>query len=187
MLAFHQDTFLEMFMRYSPVALTLALALACVSSGVLAQKPDNQISPQSLALTRAGEAALAAKDYQKAIDSLESALAVDPRNRQAFVTLGKVAQAEGLPGKAIGFYGQALGLEPNDLAALEAQGEAMVQRGAVKRAEANLQRIRTLCNKECSQAKQLSAVIAKGPPPQVVTAQSATVVPPAPKDKPEKN
>src|SRR3546814_8434786 len=87
---------------------------------------------------RAGEAALAAKNYQGAIDRLESALAVDPRNRRAYILLGKVAQAQELPGKAIGLYGQALALEPNDLAALEAQGGAMVQRGAVKRAEANL-------------------------------------------------
>ena len=174
-------------MRYSPMAFTLALGFACVSSGVLAQKPDDQINARSLALTRAGEAALGTRDYQRAIDNLESALAVDPRNRQAFVLLGKVAQAEGLPGKAIGLYGQALGLEPNDLTALESQGEAMVQRGAVKRAEANLQRIRTLCKRECPQAQELAAVIAKGPPPAVMTAQSSSVVPPPPEKKPEKN
>lgn len=175
-------------MRYSPVALTMALALACVSSGVLAQRPDDQIHPASIALTRDGETALAAKDYQKAIDSLETALAVDPRNRQAYIVLGKVAQAEGLPGKAIGLYGQALDLEPNDLTALEGQGEAMVQRGAVKRAEANLQRLRTLCKQQCREVQNLAAVIAKGPPPAVVTAQTATSVPPPETEKkPVKN
>lgn len=171
-------------MRYSPVALTLALTLACVSSGVLAQRPDDQINPASVALTRAGEAALAAKDYQGAIDKLETALAVDPRNRAAYVTLGRVAQAQELPGKAIGLYGQALALEPNDLTALEAQGEAMVQRGAVNRAQVNLQRIRTLCKTACREAQSLAAVIAKGPPPAVVTAQTTTVVPP-PEQKPD--
>lgn len=175
-------------MRYSPVTLSLALALACVSSGVLAQKPDDQINPQSLALTRAGEAALAAKNYQAAVDNLETALAVDPANRQAYVVLGKVAQAQNLPGKAIALYGQALAIEPNDLAALEAQGKAMVQRGAVKRAEANLKRIRTLCRSECLPARGLAAAIAKGPPPAVVTAQTATTAPaPAPEDAPVKN
>lgn len=174
-------------MRYSPVAVAMALALACVSSGVMAQKPDNQTNPNSVALARAGEAALAARNYQVATDNLETALAADPRNRQAFILLGKVAQAEGLPGKAVGLYGQALALDPNDLAALEAQGEALVQRGAVKRAEVNLQRIRTLCKSECAAASQLSAAIAKGPPPAVVTAQTATVVPPPPEKKPEKN
>src|SRR3546814_4826686 len=93
--------------------------------------------------------------------------------RRAYILLGKVAQAQELPGKAIGLYGQALALEPNDLAALEAQGGAMVQRGAVKRAEANLERIRTLCKRACAEAQGLTAVIAKGPPPAVVTAQSS--------------
>ena len=165
-------------MRYSPVAMALALGFACVSSGVLAQKPDSQINPLSVSLARAGEAALAAKNYQGAIDRLESALAADPRNRRAYILLGKVAQAQELPGKAIGLYGQALALEPNDLAALEAQGGAMVQRGAVKRAEANLERIRTLCKRACAKAQGLAAVIAKGPPPAVVTAQSSAVAPP---------
>src|SRR3546814_19852484 len=79
------------------------------------------INPLSVSLARAGEAALAAKNYQGAIDRLESALAADPRNRRAYVLLGEVAQAQELPGKAIGLYGQALALEPNDLAAREAQ------------------------------------------------------------------
>src|SRR3546814_13745283 len=75
-------------MRYSPVAMALALGFACVSSGVLAQKPDSQINPLSVSLARAGEAALAAKNYQGAIDRLESALAADPRNRRAYILLG---------------------------------------------------------------------------------------------------
>src|SRR3546814_15131479 len=100
-----------MLMRYSPVALTLALTLACVSSDVLAQKPDDQINPTSVALMRSGEAALAAKDYQQAVDRLETALAVDPRNRQAYFLIGQVAQAQGLPGKAIGLYDKALRFE----------------------------------------------------------------------------
>src|SRR3546814_12952315 len=93
-----------MLMRYSPVALTLALTLACVSSDVLAQKPDDQINPTSVALMRSVEAALAAKDYQQAVDRLETALAVDPRNRQAYILPGQVAQAQGLPGKEVGLY-----------------------------------------------------------------------------------
>src|SRR3546814_1055164 len=75
--------------------------------------------------------------------------------------LGKVAQAQELPGKAIGLYGQALALEPNDLAALEAQGGAMVQRGAVKRAEANLERIRTLCKRSEEHTSELQSLMRK--------------------------
>jgi hypothetical protein len=75
-------------------------------------------------------------------------------------------------------YREALALEPNDVAALAGQGEAMVQKGAVERAKANLARIKTLCKTACAPATTLAAVIAKGPPPAVVTAQVSPTVPP---------
>ncbi|OHT20777.1 hypothetical protein [Edaphosphingomonas haloaromaticamans] len=165
-------------MRLSPIALVISLAFATVSSVGYGQKPDDQINPRSLALMQQGEAARRAGNLVAANDYLETALAVDPRNRAAFVALGRVAQAQELPGKAIRFYREALALEPNDLAALTAQGEALVQKGAVDRAKANLARIRTLCKAECGQATELAAAIAKGPPPAVVTAQAGTMVAP---------
>lgn len=165
-------------MRFSPTAIALALSLAAVSSVGQGQKPDDQINPRSLELLQQGEAARRAGNLQSADDLLETALAVDPRNRAAFIALGKVAQAQQLPGKAIRFYREALALEPNDTAALAGQGEAMVQRGALTRAQANLARIKTICKADCAPATTLAAAIAKGPPPTVVTAQAATVVPP---------
>jgi Tfp pilus assembly protein PilF len=167
-----------MLMRFTPMAASLALTLACIGSVAIGQAPDSQINPRSAALTRAGLAALAAGQYSAARDSLETALAVDPKNREAFGALGKVAMAQGLPGQAVRLYREALLIEPNDLGALQGQGEALVQRGAVDRAKANLVRIRTLCKAECAPATRLAAVIAKGPPPAVATAQANTAVPP---------
>jgi len=164
-------------MRFSPVAVALSLTLLTVSSGVIGQKADDQINPRSVALLAEGQAALRAGDLEKANDTLETALAIDPRNRAAFVALGRVAQAQQLPGKAIRMYFEALSLEPNDVNALSAQGEAMVQKGAVERARANLARVKALCKAECAPAVQLAAAIAKGPPPAVIAAQAATVVP----------
>jgi tetratricopeptide (TPR) repeat protein len=178
MIESRQETLLELFMRFSPIALALSLALATVSSGVQGQKPDDQINPRSIALLQQAEAARKAGDLKTAGELLETALAIDPRNRAAFISLGRVAQAEALPGKAIRMYREALTLEPNDAVALAGQGEAMVQKGAVERAKANLARIRTLCKAECPPAVQLAAAIAKGPPPAVVTAQAASTVPP---------
>src|SRR3546814_14806488 len=86
-IALARNRFVELLMRYSPVAMALALGFACVSSGVLAQKPDSQINPLSVSLARAGEAALSAKNYQGAIDRLASALAADPPNPLAFLLL----------------------------------------------------------------------------------------------------
>jgi Tfp pilus assembly protein PilF len=168
----------ELFMRFSPIAAVLALTLAAASSSGLSQKPDDQINPRSIALLKQGQAALAAGKLAQAQDLIETALAVDPRNRAGYVSLGRVAQAQALPGKAIRFYKNALALEPNDVSALSAEGDALVQRGAVDRAKANLARIRTLCKAECPQAASLAAEIVKGPPPAVQTAQANTVVPP---------
>ncbi|WP_157220568.1 hypothetical protein [Flavisphingomonas formosensis] len=165
-------------MRFSPTAIALALSLAAVSSVGQSQKPDDQINPRSIELLQQAETARRAGNLANAEDLLETALAVDPRNRAAFIAMGKVAQAQQLPGKAIRFYREALALEPNDTAALAGQGEAMVQRGAMTRAQANLARIRGICKTECAPATTLAAAIAKGPPAAVMTAQAATTVPP---------
>lgn len=158
-------------MRLTPIVLSLAIAGATLASAGMGQRPDDQIDPRSEALLQQGEQAAAAGRHNEAIDYLESALAVDPRNRGAYIALGRVAQMQRLPGKAIGLYADALKLEPNDVDALGAQGEAYVQRGAVDRARANLDRVRTLCAQPCPQAQQLAAAIERGPPPEVLAAQ----------------
>lgn len=167
-------------MRYTPVALAAALATLSLSTSLHGQRPDDQIDARSVALLKQGKAERAAGQLDAATDTLETAAAVDPRNREAFVVLAEVAQARGLPGKAIRLYREALSLEPNDVSALAGQGEAMVAKGAVERARENLARVRTLCKTQCVPATELAASIAKGPP--IATAQAATKVPPPDKD-----
>ncbi len=164
-------------MRLTPIALSAAIALATMASAGQGQKPDDQIDPRSIALVQKGEGLTAAGQYDQAEDVLESALAVDPRNRGAYIALALVAQGEKLPGKAIKMYFQALKLEPNDVSALAGQGEALVQRGAVERAKRNLDRIKSICKTSCPQATTLAAVIAKGPPPEALAAATATKAP----------
>lgn len=164
-------------MRFLPVAAAASLGLLAVSSGSYGQKPDDQINPRSLTMQKQGEAALAAGNYVAANDALEASVVADPRNRGAFVALGRVAQAQQLPGKAIRYYKDALLLEPNDIGALAGEGDALVQRGAVDRAKDNLARIKTLCKGDCTAATTLAAAIAKGPPPLVQTAASDKVPP----------
>ena len=106
----------------------------------------------------------AAGNLDGATDVLETSVAVDPRNRAAFILLAEVADARGLPGKAIRLYREALLLDPNDTRALRGQGEALVQRGAVARAKDNLAKIKTLCKSDCADATALAAQIAKGHP-----------------------
>lgn len=167
-------------MRVSSVALAASLALASISTSLSGQRPDDQIDPKSMALVTQARAARAAGNLDGATDLLETAVVVDPRNRAAFVMLAQVAEARDLPGKAIRFYREALLLEPNDVAALRGQGEAMVRKGAVNQAQQNLAKIKSLCKGACPDAGALAGVIAKGPP--VTTA--ATIAAPTPA-KPE--
>ncbi|MET0307377.1 MAG: tetratricopeptide repeat protein [Sphingomonas sp.] len=165
-------------MRITAISAALALVVLTVSTGLQAQRPDDQIDPRSLALLKQGRAAQAAGNLEGANDALESALAVDPRNREAFVVLAEIARSSSLPGKAIRLYREALALEPNDVVALRGQGEAMVAKGAMERAKENLAKIKTICKDSCGDATALAAVIAKGPP-VTATAQAAEPTKPA--------
>jgi Tfp pilus assembly protein PilF len=158
----------------------IAVAVASASSVAYCKTAEPQVAPLSVQLTRTGETLLAEKKALAAIDQFETALAVDPKNVRAFIGMARAHDAIGLPGRAVKFYREALSIDPNDLTALAEQGEALVARGAVSRAKANLERIRKLCGGECAQATQLASTIAKGPPP-VVTAAADKPAPPAPK------
>ena len=159
-------------MRTSSVALAAALAVVSISTSLSGQQPDDAIDARSLQLLEQGRALKAAGNFDGATDVLETAVAVDPRNKAAFVVLAQVADARDLPGKAIRLYREALLLEPNDVTALRGQGEALVAKGAVVRARENLVKIRKLCKTGCTDATALAAVIAKGPP--VTTAAVVT-------------
>jgi Tfp pilus assembly protein PilF len=150
-------------MRLSPRILLVGIAAAMLSAPLAGQKPDDQIHPKSVELLRQGEALLAAGKYVEADDALETALAIDPRNRAAFVVMARVAQKQKLFGQAIRFTNKALALEPRDRDALAVQGEAMVELGAVPRARDNLVKLQKLCPSGCQQLAVLSAAINRGP------------------------
>jgi tetratricopeptide (TPR) repeat protein len=163
------ETWLEILMRFTPASIALAVVLTTVSSVGLSQKPDSQISPQSVEWQKAGEGAHKAGNLEGATDALESALAIDPRNRAAFIELAEVARAQGLQGKAIRLYKEALLLDPTDVVALAGQGEAMVEKGAVARAKEVLAQAQAICKGDCAPVGKLSAAIQKGPPAVAMT------------------
>ncbi|MEO6582017.1 MAG: hypothetical protein ABIN68_04320 [Sphingomicrobium sp.] len=134
-----------------------------LAAPVASQKLDDQIAPKSQQMLVQGQSLLVAGKFEAADDALETALAVDPRNRAAFVVLARVAQKQKLFGKAIRFTNKALALEPGDRDALAVQGEAMVELGAVPRARDNLAKLQKLCPSGCQQLAMLSAAISRGP------------------------
>ncbi len=164
-------------MRFTPASIALAALLATVSSMGQSQRPDSQISPKSVEWQKAGEAARKAGNLEGANDALESALAIDPRNRAAYVELAEVARAQGLQGKAIRLYKDALLLDPTDVTALAGQGEAMMEKGAVARAKEVLAQAQKLCEADCAPVTKLSAAIQKGPPAVAMTDKDAVPSP----------
>ncbi len=148
--------------------LLLAASLLLIGTAAAASvgvARDDAVDPVAARWLATGDAALSAKHPEAAIDSYEAALAVDPKSAPAFLGLAKAYEAQGLPGHAIKYYRQALALQPNDLGALEAQGEALIARGATTRARVNLDRIRTLCKGDCPAAKRLETALAQPAPP----------------------
>jgi tetratricopeptide (TPR) repeat protein len=150
-------------MHSLPRLVLIGVAGIALAAPAVSQRSDDQIQPKSVELMHQGQALLAAGKLEQAEDVLETSLAVDPRNRWAFVDLARVAEKQHLFGKAIRMTNKALLLEPNDPDAIAVQGEAMVEMGAVARAQANLQKLQTICAKGCPQIAQLSAAITRGP------------------------
>ena len=156
-------------------ALVIGAAGLALAAPALSQRTDDQILPRSAELQKQARQAVAAGKLEQAEDLLETALAVDPRNRGAFVDIARVAEKQHLFGKAIRMTNKALALEPNDLDAIAVQGEAMVEMGATARAQANLQKLQALCKGGCPQIAQLSGAISRGP------TVAAAKTPPSPK------
>ncbi|MFN3451790.1 MAG: tetratricopeptide repeat protein, partial [Sphingorhabdus sp.] len=143
-------------MRFSPAAIALSLTLAVMSSASIGARADDDIDARSIALTQTGNQEAKAGRFDSAINWYESALAVDPRNRAAYIAMARAVKAQGLNGKAIRFYKEALELEPNDQIALAEQADVMIAKGAVEQAGKNIARLKTLCRTSCAAADRLS-------------------------------
>lgn len=151
-------------MRSLPSFLLIGVTAVALAAPVAGQRPDDQIAPKSVELQRQAHELMASGKLEQAEDALETSLAVDPRNRSAFVDMARVAEKQHLFGKAIRMTNKALLMEPNDPDAIAVQGEAMVEMGASARAQENLQKLQTICGaKGCPQVAQLSAAISRGP------------------------
>jgi tetratricopeptide (TPR) repeat protein len=174
-------------MRFSPAAIALSLTLAMISSASIGKKADDDIDVQSVALTQSGNAAAKAGEYGEAVSWYETALAVDPRNRAAYVAMARAVKAQGLAGKAIRFYNEALELDPNDQTALAEQADAMIGKGAIDQAKKNIARLKMLCRSDCGSVDRLALAVTKAgekPQLQASAVEIKPVVGEAPKAKP---
>ena len=159
-------------MRYTPAAVALSL-LAAVTASV-GHGADRPADPRAAALVAEGRSELASGQVQAAIDSFEAALAVDPGHTAIYLELAEAARLEGLQGKAIHYYREALAREPGNLAAISGEGEALLEKGAVEKARRNLAQLESMCGDQCAETQQLAAALARGPQATVLTAEAVT-------------
>lgn len=164
-------------MRYTPAAAALAL-LAAVTASTGQSAPPAPLDPRAAALVSEGRRALAEGKTDDAVDDFEAALAIQPGHVAIYLNLGEATRKQGLHGKALHYYREALKLDPDNQYAIAGEGEALVEKGAVEKARRNLVRIEQLCgNKSCAPARQLAVAIDRGPAPQVVTAAQVETKP----------
>jgi len=161
----------ETIMRFAPAAAALSLLVA-VSASVGYGAP-RQADPRAIALVTEGQAALAGGNVDHAIDAFEAALAVDPAHVPVFLDLAEASRRQGLQGKAIRYYREALDRDPGNVAAISGEGAALVEKGAVEKARRNLAKLESLCGGSCDATRQLAAAIARGPQTPVMTAEAA--------------
>jgi tetratricopeptide (TPR) repeat protein len=161
----------ELIMRFAPAAAALSLALAVTSSVGFAD--NHKPSPRAAALVAEGRAALEANDTQGAIDAFEAALTVDPGFTDVFLELASAARREGLQGKAIRYYREALARDPGNFAAISGEGEALVEKGALEKAKRNLALLKSKCGNECDETLALQATIRRGSPAMMAAETSS--------------
>jgi Tfp pilus assembly protein PilF len=138
-------------MRFAPAAAALSLCLA-MSASVLNAGSGDKPDPRAAALIAQGQAALKAGETQAAVDAFEAALAVDPGYTPVFIELAEAARQNGLQGKAIRYYREALLRDPGNFAAISGEGAALVEKGALEKAKRNLATLQSLCGKAPSRA-----------------------------------
>ncbi|MCC6826662.1 MAG: hypothetical protein IT550_00335 [Novosphingobium sp.] len=166
----------ELLMRFYPAALALSL-LASLTASVSHSAPRQALDPRTVALLAQGRADLSAGRVEAAVDAFESALTVQPGNVSVLLDLAEATRQQGMQGKALRYYREALQADPGNLLAISGEGAALVEKGAVEKARRNLVRLQGLCGQNCDATRQLAAAIAKGPSVRILTAEAVKPAP----------
>ena len=163
-------------MRFAPAALALSL-LAAVTSSVTFSETVAEVRPDVAALLADGRALVAQGSYDEAIDAYEAALVLQPGNVPVLLNLAEATRFQGMQGKALHYYREALESDPRNLAAIAGEGTALAEKGALAKAERNLARLKGMCGTDCDATRKLAAAIASGAAPRMVAAEMVTPEP----------
>lgn len=166
----------DLLMRYTPAALALSLLVAVTSSASFSA-PPRPLDARAQALLSAGRSALAAGRVNDAISAYEAALTVQPGSAAILIDLAEATRRQGMQGKALHYYRQALKEDPGNLQAISGEGAALAEKGAIEKARRNLVRLEGLCGSNCEATRAVSAAIAKGAAPRMVSAEAVKPAP----------
>ncbi|HET9630004.1 MAG TPA: tetratricopeptide repeat protein [Novosphingobium sp.] len=148
-----------------------------LSASVSYSTVPQDLDPRAAALVEQGRTALGAGNVESAIDAFEAALAIQPGSTAITLDLAEATRRQGLQGKAIHYYREALERDPRNVAAISGEGAALLEKGAVEKAKRNLAKLQALCSSTCPEAESLAALIAHGPPQRVVSADAVDASP----------
>lgn len=161
----------DYLMRYTPAALALAL-LAGVTSSITYSDTGDKLEPRTAALIAQGDAALANGQVDAAIDAYEAALVVQPGNALVLIDLAEATRIQGMQGKALHYYREALVDDPRNVTAIAGEGAALAEKGALQKAQRNLARLKGLCGNDCAATKRLSAALSGDEGTRMVRAEA---------------
>lgn len=147
-----------MFLRSALAAAASVLVLGLAIPAGAATQPAAS-GPTQILLDR-GRKALDAKDFKAAITEFERALVVDPASGRTYTLLGVAHARLGNDARARKYFRSALDIDPNDVDALQNQGQLYAAAGDLGKAQENLDKIARLCG-GCAQQKTLDGEIAK--------------------------
>ncbi len=142
------------------IGVLLALVLGASGAWAAGSTSSSTRSSESSDFDRAVKA-VKAKNYAKALPLLESVVARDASNADAWNYLGFSHRKLGDYDKALAAYQKALAIDPEHRGALEYLGELYLDKGDLAMAEQQLKKLDGACTFGCDEYDDLKAAIAK--------------------------
>lgn len=139
-------------------------AYAAVGGGSSYAKPEeNKPNPAKVTLEtdyQKAEYLIKGEQYDEAIVLLQRAVNQNPNDADAWNLLGFATRKLDRKQEAYGYYQKALAIDANHKGAHEYLGELYLQMDDLKKAEAELATLKTICGSNCEEAEDLAADIA---------------------------
>jgi len=144
------------------LSIVIALSLSLLLPGtILADAGGGSRTPTGDPTFTQANMAIQAKDWDKAIELLNTTVAHDMTNADAFNLLGYAERQRGNLDAAFKHYERALALDPDHKGAHEYVGEAYLLTGNLPKAEEHLARLDKLCFFSCEEYRDLKEAIAE--------------------------